>query len=187
MMPDVGIDARSVRPIRFDGDDREAVLFNEATSDRCTGSVELRRAVSGLAKKYEICIAKAVEEGAKFLCALGRWQGFKVGPKRPSQNAGVFNCSTLRMLNDGHGPAPDLGRQIRTVELANVLEQIRLMDPQMLAPQADDSFVSKALQDSVRVDCCHAHRIGKLFLRQRQVELVIRDHARPAKALLQLT
>ena len=70
----IGIDARRIGPIGFDGDDGKAVLLDQALRDGGTGAVEFRSAVRGLAQEHDFGVGKAVEQGAEGLFIGGRRQ-----------------------------------------------------------------------------------------------------------------
>lgn len=72
----IGIDARCIRPVRLDGDDGKAVLFDQALRDRGTGTIKFRRTVGGFAEEHHLGVCKAVEHGAEGLFIGNRRQSF---------------------------------------------------------------------------------------------------------------
>ena len=74
MVANVAIDPRGVRPIRFDGDDVESVLFDQSAGDRRARSVELRRAMCRLAEKDNLRIRETVENRAEIRRPVRLWQ-----------------------------------------------------------------------------------------------------------------
>ncbi|MNR10272.1 hypothetical protein D3C85_1265150 [compost metagenome] len=59
------VDLRRVRPVRFDGDDAEAVFFDQSAGDRRSAPVELGGAVAGLADQHHTGVSVAVEQRAE--------------------------------------------------------------------------------------------------------------------------
>lgn len=59
---DVLIDMPGIRPVGLDGDDVEAMLFDQAPGDRHSGAIELAAAVACLAQQDDARVSVAVEQ-----------------------------------------------------------------------------------------------------------------------------
>jgi len=102
MVPRVGIDPCGIRPVGLDGDHREPMLLNEPTSDCSTGTIEFRRAVSGLAQENDLGVTEAIETGAELVGLLGMRQRFEMGPQSLGQAVGIPYLSRLSASCDAH-------------------------------------------------------------------------------------
>src|SRR5919204_573463 len=68
----VAIDARGVRPVRLDRDDRVIVTLDQPARDGRPGTVEFRSAVGGLAEQYQFRAGEFVEMRSERLGAISR-------------------------------------------------------------------------------------------------------------------
>ncbi len=79
-MADVGVDLRRIRPVRFRGDDVEAVPLDQPPGDRRPSAVELAGAMAGLADEDHAGVGEALEGVGKMGVFRG-WQGDGVTPE----------------------------------------------------------------------------------------------------------
>ena len=61
-MSNVVIDARRVRPIALNGDEREPLAIDEFARDSLPHTIKLGGAMSGFAEKNDACIADPLEQ-----------------------------------------------------------------------------------------------------------------------------
>jgi hypothetical protein len=84
MMAYIAIDTRRVWPVCLSRHDVEPMLLDQALRDRGSSAIKFRRSVTGFAKKNNGCIAKGVEEGAKFFYLVRRRERFAKSANDPS-------------------------------------------------------------------------------------------------------
>ena len=61
-MPHVVIDARRVRPVPFDRDERESFAFDQLAGDSRAHAVELRGAMRGFADQHDARVTDALQQ-----------------------------------------------------------------------------------------------------------------------------
>ncbi len=72
----MAVDPRRIRPVRFGRDDGKSVALHQPSGDRRPGSVELGRAMTGLADQYDAGIGEAIETiGKTFVVRRGQFHG----------------------------------------------------------------------------------------------------------------
>ena len=79
----VTVDARRVRPIAFDGNEVEALAFDEFARNACAHPIELRSAVGCLPKEHDPGVPDAIEQGRQ----VRGFDGFE-----PFASAGDGTC-----------------------------------------------------------------------------------------------
>ncbi len=62
-MAHIGVDALGSGPIRLNGDELEAMVFDELAGDARPHAIELRAAMGGLNEQDDACAADALQQG----------------------------------------------------------------------------------------------------------------------------
>jgi hypothetical protein len=78
------------------------VLLDQAARDRRAGSVELRRAMSRLTEKDDLCIRETVEKLAEILRLVMRRQGLAKRANDRSRLIGALGAKSLGKEELGH-------------------------------------------------------------------------------------
>jgi hypothetical protein len=76
----VAVDTVGVRPVGFDGDDREAVPLDQPAGDGRPRPVELRRTMGGLAQEDDLGGGEAIEQRSERVIVVEGWQRLAEGP-----------------------------------------------------------------------------------------------------------
>jgi hypothetical protein len=59
------VDGSCVRPVRLDGNDVEAVMYNQMPRDGCAGLIKLGRGMARLTEEHYVPIREPLEEGTE--------------------------------------------------------------------------------------------------------------------------